>query len=113
MTNTPLNSNGSTEQSLANDALTAASKRHIPVALSTASVYPLSVHDGFAVAADLGYDGVEVLVTHNGDSQDSSALNRLAERYNQPIVAIHAPTLLLTQQVWGSAWNKVQRSAQM
>ncbi|AIY02675.1 hypothetical protein ART_3076 [Arthrobacter sp. PAMC 25486] len=87
--------------------------RHIPVALSTASVYPLSVHDGFAVAADLGYDGVEVLVTHNGDSQDASALNRLAERYEQPIVAIHAPTLLLTQQVWGSAWNKIQRSAQM
>lgn len=87
--------------------------RHIPVALSTASVYPLSVHDGFAVAADLGYDGVEVLVTHNGDSQDSAALNRLAERYDQPIVAIHAPTLLLTQQVWGSAWNKIQRSAQM
>lgn len=87
--------------------------KFIPVALSTASVYPLSVHDGFAVAADLGYDGVEVLVTHNGDSQDASALNRLAERYEQPIVAIHAPTLLLTQQVWGSAWNKIQRSAQM
>ena len=88
-------------------------KTPIPVALSTASVYPLSVPDGFAIAADLGYDGVEVLVTHNGDSQDSSALSRLAERYEQPIVAIHAPTLLLTQQVWGSAWNKIQRSAQM
>jgi sugar phosphate isomerase/epimerase len=91
----------------------AKSRRHIPVALSTASVYPLSVHDGFAIASDLGYDGVEVLVTHNGDSQNSAALTRLAERYEQPILAIHAPTLLLTQQVWGSAWNKVQRSAQM
>lgn len=90
-----------------------AKRKPIPVALSTASVYPLSVHDGFAVAADIGYDGVEVLVTHNGDSQDASALNRLAERYDQPILAIHAPTLLLTQQVWGSAWNKIQRSAQM
>ena len=83
------------------------------MALSTASVYPLTVHDGFAVAADLGYDGVEVLVTHNGVSQDSQALVNLAERYHQPILAIHAPTLLLTQQVWGSAWNKIQRSAQM
>jgi len=87
--------------------------RHIPVALSTASVYPLSVHDGFAIASDLGYDGVEVLVTHNGDSQDARALNALAERYEQPILAIHAPTLLLTQQVWGKAWTKIQRSAQM
>ncbi len=88
-------------------------RKPIPVALSTASVYPLSVHDGFAIAADVGYDGVEVLVTHNGDSQDAAALNKLAERYKQPILAIHAPTLLLTQQVWGSAWNKIQRSAQM
>ncbi|WP_125612455.1 sugar phosphate isomerase/epimerase family protein [Specibacter cremeus] len=91
----------------------ASGHRDIPVALSTASVYPLTVHDGFAVAADLGYDGVEVLVTHNGTSQDAHALLQLAERYDQPILAIHAPTLLLTQQVWGSPWNKIQRSAQM
>ena len=38
---------------------------HIPIALSSASVYPLNVHDAFAVSHDLGYDGVEVLVTGN------------------------------------------------
>lgn len=83
------------------------------MALSTASVYPLTVHDGFAVASDLGYDGMEILVTHNATSQNAAALTQLSERYNQPILAIHAPTLLLTQQVWGSAWNKIERSAQM
>lgn len=87
--------------------------RPVPVALSTASVYPLTVHDGFAVAADLGYDGVEVMVTHNALSQDGPALIQLSERYQQPILAIHAPTLLLTQQVWGSAWNKIERSARL
>lgn len=85
----------------------------IPVALSSASVYPLSVHDAFAVAADLGYDGVEVMVTSNHDSQDPDALRTLCERYQQPVVAIHAPTLLLTQQVWGNAWNKIMMSAAM
>ncbi|MGF9660559.1 sugar phosphate isomerase/epimerase [Arthrobacter crystallopoietes] len=85
----------------------------MPVALSSASVYPLAVHDAFAVAADLGYDGVEVMVTNNQDSQDPDALRNLRERYQQPIVAIHAPTLLLTQQVWGKAWNKVVMSAAM
>jgi sugar phosphate isomerase/epimerase len=85
----------------------------IPVALSSASVYPLAVHDAFAVAADLGYDGVEVMVTNNQDSQNPDALRNLRERYQQPIVAIHAPTLLLTQQVWGKAWNKVVMSAAM
>ena len=47
------------------------SKAPIPVALSSASVYPLNVHDAFAVSHDLGYDGVEVLVTGNQVSQDA------------------------------------------
>lgn len=89
------------------------SSTHIPVALSSASVYPLAVHDAFAVAHDLGYDGVEVMVTHNRDSQNASALRDLSARYEQPILAIHAPTLLLTQQVWGRAWNKISMSAAM
>ncbi|MGN6406581.1 sugar phosphate isomerase/epimerase family protein [Sinomonas sp.] len=85
----------------------------VPVALSSASVYPLSVHDAFACAADLGFDGVEVMVTNNSTSQESDALVHRSERYDQPIVSIHAPTLLLTQQVWGGAWSKIRRSCQM
>ncbi|MBO1267628.1 sugar phosphate isomerase/epimerase family protein [Arthrobacter cavernae] len=85
----------------------------IPVALSSASVYPLSVHDAFAVAQDLGYDGVEVMVTNNATSQNLDALVQLSHRYRQPIVSIHAPTLLLTQQVWGAAWNKIVMSCRM
>ncbi|MEE1621336.1 sugar phosphate isomerase/epimerase [Zafaria sp. Z1313] len=88
-------------------------QQHVPVALSSASVYPLNVHDAFSVAHDLGYDGVEVLVTGNHISQDPGKLMDLSSRYGQPIMAIHAPTLLLTQQVWGSAWNKIERSAKM
>ncbi|GAB2763310.1 sugar phosphate isomerase/epimerase [Sinomonas atrocyanea] len=85
----------------------------IPVALSSASVYPLSVHDAFAVAADLGFDGVEVMVTNNSTSQKAEELIQLAQHYDQPIVSIHAPTLLLTQQVWGSPWNKISQSCKM
>ncbi|WP_426996882.1 sugar phosphate isomerase/epimerase family protein [Pseudarthrobacter sp. N5] len=89
------------------------SGRRIPVALSSASVYPLSVHDAFAVAQDLGYDGMEVMVTNNATSQNPHALLELSHRYRQPIVSIHAPTLLLTQQVWGAAWNKIEMSCRM
>ena len=85
----------------------------IPVALSSASVYPLSVHDAFAVAQDLGFDGVEVMVTNNATSQSPHSLLELSHRYRQPIVSIHAPTLLLTQKVWGSAWNKIEMSCRM
>lgn len=90
-----------------------ANGREIPVALSSASVYPLSVHDAFAVAQDLSYDGVEVMVTNNATSQNSQALLKLSHRYQQPILSIHAPTLLLTQQVWGAAWNKIEMSCRM
>ncbi|AJT41939.1 sugar phosphate isomerase/epimerase family protein [Psychromicrobium lacuslunae] len=85
----------------------------IPVALSSASVYPLSVHDAFATAQDLGYDGLEVMVTNNATSQDAAALRTLTERYQLPVLAIHAPTLLLTQQVWGTYWNKVEQSIKL
>lgn len=82
----------------------------VPVTLSSASVYPLTVHDAFAIAKDVGYDGLEVLITGNAASQSATALRALMDKYQLPIMAIHAPTLLLTQQVWGSAWAKIERS---
>lgn len=85
----------------------------IPVALSTSSVYPLGVAEGFSIAQDLGYDGVEVMVTHRTETQQAEVLNRLRAKFGLEIMAIHAPTLLLTQQVWGSAWEKLARSAQL
>ncbi len=74
----------------------------IPIALSTASVYPESVETGFALAAELGYDGVELMVWADPVSQDASAVARLSRRYGVPVLAVHAPCLLITQRVWGS-----------
>ena len=91
----------------------AANLPQIPVALSSSSVYPLSVHDTFAVAHDLGYDGVEVMVTGSQISRNPETIRSLIERYQMPVLAIHAPTLLLTQQVWGKAWTKIELSAAM
>lgn len=85
----------------------------IPVTLSSSSVFPLGTQDVFATAEDLGYDGVEVMVTHNAFSRDADRLARLSERHGQRIDSIHAPTLLFTQQVWGTAWSKIRRAAQL
>lgn len=74
----------------------------IPVALSTASVYPESAEAGFALAAELGYDGIELMVWTDPVSQDPAAVARLARRYRVPVLAVHAPCLLITQRVWGS-----------
>jgi sugar phosphate isomerase/epimerase len=73
-----------------------------PVALSTASVYPEPVAAAFEIAADLGYDGVELMVWSDPVSQDPAAVARLAERHGVPVLAVHAPCLAVTQRVWGS-----------
>ncbi|GAB3293911.1 sugar phosphate isomerase/epimerase [Parasphingorhabdus pacifica] len=54
------------------------------------------------MASDLGFDGVEVMVWADAVSQDISALQRLSDRYDVPVLAVHAPCLLITQRVWSS-----------
>lgn len=73
----------------------------VPVGLSTASVYPESVESGFRHAAELGYDGLELMVWADKVSQDVTAVDRLARRYGVPVLAVHAPCLLITQRIWG------------
>lgn len=90
------------------------SRSTIPVALSTASMYPLGAPATFETAARLGYDGVEVMVWTDPVSQQAKALRKLADHHGLSIVSIHAPTLLLTQRVWGSEpWGKVDRSVEL
>ncbi len=88
-------------------------RSRIPVALSTSSMYPLRLDATFAIAQDLGYDGIEVMVTHRAETQQASMINEAVQRFGLPVMAIHAPTLLLTQQVWGTADEKLWKSAQL
>ena len=81
------------------------------VALSTASVYPESTAAAFEIAARLGYDGVEVMVWTDPVSQDVTALRRLSDYHQVPILALHAPCLVITQRVWGTdPWAKLVRA---
>ncbi len=74
----------------------------IQVALSTASVWPESISVAFELAAELGYDGVEVMVWADPVSQDVAAVAALAIHYRMPVLAVHAPCLLITQRVWAA-----------
>ncbi|KUN27223.1 MULTISPECIES: sugar phosphate isomerase/epimerase family protein [Streptomyces] len=83
----------------------------VRIALSTASVYPESTATAFEIAARLGYDGVEVMVWTDPVSQDIEALRRLSDYHGIPILAVHAPCLLITQRVWSTdPWVKLQRA---
>ncbi|HEY2522698.1 MAG TPA: sugar phosphate isomerase/epimerase [Streptosporangiaceae bacterium] len=82
-----------------------------PVVLSTSSVYPERTPDAFETAARLGYDGLEVMVYTDPVSQNVDVIRRLIDYHQLPVLAVHAPSLLLTQRVWGrEPWEKLRRS---
>jgi sugar phosphate isomerase/epimerase len=90
---------------------------HVPdvtVALSTASAFPEPTEHAFSYARRLGYDAIEVMVWTDPVSQDAEMVAQLADTYTIPVVAVHAPCLLLTQRVWSpDPWDRLRRSADM
>lgn len=89
-------------------------QRRIPVGLSTSSVFPAGVEECFRLAAEIGYDGIEVMVSYAKDSQDPDRLREYVERYEQPILSLHAPTLFLLQGLWGrDPWVKIERTVEL
>src|SRR4051794_16082025 len=75
-------------------------EKPVPVGLSTASVWPLKAGTAFELAAELGYDGVEVMVWADPVSQDVSALRRWSRRTGVPVLSIHSPSLLTPRRFW-------------
>lgn len=91
--------------------MTTPETRSVPVHLSTSSVYPEGPGYCFDLAERLGYDGVEVMVWTDETTQEAQPLLELSQRHGLPIGAIHAPTLLLSQRLWGwDPWGKIDRS---
>lgn len=87
--------------------------KRIPVSLSTSSCYPQHTAEAFDIAAEAGYDGVEVMVGLDAASADVPNLARLSAQSGMPVVSVHAPCLLLTQNVWGPGpWDKVRHSCE-
>lgn len=86
----------------------------IRVALSSIAVYPSRVQRAFQIAADVGYDGIEVMVWSDKASQSGSALRELSEEYGVPVTSIHAPSLVVSQNVWGRfPGPKLERSVDL
>jgi sugar phosphate isomerase/epimerase len=74
-------------------------------------VYPQGTADAFELASRLGYDGVEVMVWTDPISQDPHALLRLSQHCQVPVLAVHAPCLLITQRVWTTdPWHKLRKA---
>jgi sugar phosphate isomerase/epimerase len=74
----------------------------IPVVLSSASVFPEPTAAAFSLAADLGYDGVEVMVMAENASRSTDTLRQYVDDHQVPVRSVHSPCLLITARVWST-----------
>lgn len=83
------------------------------MALSTTTVYPETSASAFELAAELGYDGVELMVGIDPLSADVDAIQKLSDYHGVRVLSVHAPVLLVTPNIWGTdPWDKLRRSAE-
>jgi sugar phosphate isomerase/epimerase len=84
------------------------------LAVSTGPLWRLDVDRAFEVVKAAGAEGVEVMVTQSPQTQSANELERLAQRHDLPIVAVHAPQLLLTRGVFTTnPLEKIRRTAEL
>jgi sugar phosphate isomerase/epimerase len=72
------------------------------VLASTGPFFTYPLEDTFAVIAEAGFDGAEVMVTTDRRTQDAATLTALSRRHGMPLPVIHGPFLLLTRTVFGT-----------
>ena len=63
----------------------------MPVIFSTGSLYPFGLERAYSLAAEAGYDGVEIMMDDRWDTHQRNYLDHLAERHGIPILALHPP----------------------
>ena len=86
----------------------------ISIGMSTSCAFPLGLEAAFRLGRNAGYDGIEVMVTGDTATQNAKSLLALSDKYSMPVMAIHAPVLLLTTNVWGKDHGlKLLRSAEL
>lgn len=69
--------------------------------MSASCVYPLGLEPAFKYAKAAHYDGIELMITSEDTTRNPEQLQQLIDKYELPILSIHAPVLLLTHFVWG------------
>ncbi len=61
------------------------------VIFSTGSLYPCDLSYAFEVAADAGFDGIELMADHRYSTRDPLYLQRLSTHTGLPIRVVHTP----------------------
>jgi sugar phosphate isomerase/epimerase len=58
---------------------------------STGSLYTNDTAHCFALAAEAGFDGMEIMCDHRWSTRDADYLAALADQYHLPILVVHTP----------------------
>ena len=72
----------------------------IPIILSTGSIYNLDISTIMAVAAEVGFAGIELVIDWRWETHRLTHLESLMARYNLPILAVHSPFLNMPIHGW-------------
>jgi sugar phosphate isomerase/epimerase len=84
------------------------------LAVSSGPLWRLETPHAFEVIKASGAEGIEILVTQSTETQSPRELERLANQHDLPIVAVHAPQLLLTRNVFSSnQLEKIRRTVEL
>jgi sugar phosphate isomerase/epimerase len=78
------------------------------ILFSTGSLYLFDLSYCFELAAEAGYDGIEVMCDERYSSRDPEYLKRLSDQFNLPILVCHTPFSPRTPG-WRDQYNEVQR----
>jgi len=85
-----------------------------PIICSTISVFSKPIDAAFPLIARTGFDGIELMVTNDPDTQDASRVRALSEDHALPVLALHAPFLLVSRRVWGrDPVGKIDRAVEL
>lgn len=85
-----------------------------PIICSTISVFSKPIDAAFPLFARTGFDGIELMVTNDPDTQDATRVRALSEDHALPVLAVHAPFLLMSRRVWGrDPLGKIDRAIEL
>lgn len=80
---------------------------------STGSLYNYSLDRVFALAAEAGFDGIEMMVDHRWDTRQSDHLRHLMDIHALPIPALHSP-FTRNSSGWGETeYGAIARTAEL
>jgi sugar phosphate isomerase/epimerase len=84
------------------------------ITLSTGTLRCYELEKVFRISADLGFDGVELIVDERRHTRDPAYLKKLSGRYQQPIMSIHSPFGFVRTPDWGEdPVERMKRSVEL